>query len=77
MHTTNIFHFNSIYELITDVKSKHKAARSPLLAFCDAMMSSVKAAGSKPNEALSMDCMEAGLKENRLDLAYHWLAQER
>ena len=48
-----------------------------MLAFCDAMMSSVKAAGSKPNEALSMDCMDAGLKENRLDLAYHWLAQDR
>ncbi|XP_012942238.1 clathrin heavy chain linker domain-containing protein 1 [Aplysia californica] len=59
-----------------DVKTKTKG-RSPLLAFCDAMMSSVKAAGSKPNEALSMDCMAAGLKENRLDLAYHWLAQER
>ncbi|CAL1546669.1 unnamed protein product [Lymnaea stagnalis] len=59
-----------------DVKTKSKG-RSPLLAFCDAVMSSVKAAGKKPNEALSKDCIEAGLKENRVDLVYHWLAQDR
>ncbi|GFO07338.1 clathrin heavy chain linker domain-containing protein 1-like [Plakobranchus ocellatus] len=59
-----------------DVKTPNRG-RSPLLAFCDALMSSVKAAGSKPNEALSMDCMGAGLRENRLELAYHWLSQDR
>ncbi|GFR74762.1 clathrin heavy chain linker domain-containing protein 1-like [Elysia marginata] len=59
-----------------DVKST-ASGRSPLLAFCDALMSSVKAAGNKPNEALSMDCIGASLRENRLELAYHWLSQDR
>ena len=51
--------------------------RSPLLAFCDAMMSSVKTAAKKPNEGLSLDCAKAGLNENRLDLIYHWLTQDK
>ncbi|KAH9495526.1 hypothetical protein Btru_013499 [Bulinus truncatus] len=59
-----------------DVPSKGKG-RSPLLAFCDALMSSVKAAGKKPNDALSLDCVEAALNENRVDMVHHWLAQDR
>ncbi|BFZ11554.1 hypothetical protein BsWGS_14593 [Bradybaena similaris] len=59
-----------------DVKI-HSKGRSPLLAFCDVLMSSVKAAGSKPKEALSRDCVEASLKENHPDLVFHWLAQDR
>uniref|UniRef100_A0A2C9K8R8 Translin-associated factor X-interacting protein 1 N-terminal domain-containing protein n=1 Tax=Biomphalaria glabrata TaxID=6526 RepID=A0A2C9K8R8_BIOGL len=59
-----------------DVPAKGKG-RSPLLAFCDALMSSVKAAGKKPNEALSLDCVEAGLNESRVDMVHHWLAQDR
>ncbi|KAL8601613.1 hypothetical protein ACOMHN_003879 [Nucella lapillus] len=59
-----------------DVKVRYHG-RSPLLAFCDAMMSSVKSAASKPNEGLSLDCAKAGLNENRLDLIYHWLTQDK
>ncbi|CAG5136446.1 unnamed protein product [Candidula unifasciata] len=59
-----------------DVKI-HSQGRSPLFAFCDVLMSSVKAAGSKPKEALSRDCVEAALKENCPDLLFHWLAQDR
>ena len=59
-----------------DVKVGYQG-RSPLLAFCDAMMSSVKTAAKKPNEGLSLDCAKAGLNENRLDLIYHWLTQDK
>ncbi|XP_076441678.1 clathrin heavy chain linker domain-containing protein 1-like isoform X2 [Babylonia areolata] len=59
-----------------DVKAGYQG-RSPLLAFCDAMMSSVKSAASRPNEGLSLDCAKAGLNENRLDLIYHWLTQDK
>lgn len=60
----------------SDVTSKY-GGRSPLMAFCDALMSSVKATIHKPNEGLSLDCVKAGLEENRLDLVCHWLAQDR
>lgn len=65
-----------LYCDLTDVKGGYQG-RSPLLAFCDAMMSSVKAATNKPNEGLSLDCAKAGLIENRLDLIYHWLTQDK
>ena len=61
---------------VIDVKDGYKG-RSPLLAFCDAMMSTVKMAANKPNEGLSLDCVQAGIKENRLDLIYHWLTQDK
>ncbi|XP_046338249.1 clathrin heavy chain linker domain-containing protein 1-like [Haliotis rufescens] len=59
-----------------EVKGKFPG-RTPLLSFCDALMSSVKEAGSRPNEALSLDCVLCALNENKLDLLYHWLAQDR
>lgn len=51
--------------------------RSPLLAFCDAVMASVSAVGSKPNHKLSEECVQCVLHENRLDLLAHWISQER
>ncbi|XP_063429604.1 clathrin heavy chain linker domain-containing protein 1-like isoform X2 [Mytilus trossulus] len=59
-----------------DVKV-HGNVRSPLLAFCDAVMASVSAVGSKPNHKLSDECVECVLNENRLDLLAHWIAQDR
>ncbi|XP_033734726.1 clathrin heavy chain linker domain-containing protein 1-like isoform X1 [Pecten maximus] len=51
--------------------------RTPLLAFSEAVMSSVGAIGMKPNDTLSLDCVECALGENRLDLLSHWISQER
>ncbi|XP_021366978.1 clathrin heavy chain linker domain-containing protein 1-like isoform X2 [Mizuhopecten yessoensis] len=51
--------------------------RSPLLAFSEAVMSSVGAIGMKPNDTLSLECVECALYENRLDLLSHWISQER
>lgn len=51
--------------------------RTPLLMFCDALMSSVSYEQTKPDEKLSMECVECVLKENRLDLLAHWVAQHR
>ncbi|XP_048734570.2 clathrin heavy chain linker domain-containing protein 1-like [Ostrea edulis] len=51
--------------------------RSPLLAFCDAIMASVGAVGTKPTSELSTDCVQCALNENRLDLLSHWISQDR
>ncbi|XP_069116425.1 clathrin heavy chain linker domain-containing protein 1-like isoform X2 [Argopecten irradians] len=51
--------------------------RTPLLAFSEAVMSSVGAIGIKPNDSLSLECVECALVENRLDLLSHWISQER
>lgn len=51
--------------------------RSPLLAFCDAIMASVGAVGCKPAGELSTECVECALNENRLDLLSHWISQDR
>lgn len=51
--------------------------RSPLLAFCDAIMASVGAIGCKPAGELSTECVECALNENRLDLLSHWISQDR
>ncbi|XP_062620292.1 clathrin heavy chain linker domain-containing protein 1-like [Saccostrea cucullata] len=51
--------------------------RSPLLAFCDAIMASVAAVGTKPASGLSTECVECALNENRLDLLSHWISQDR
>ncbi|XP_064599978.1 clathrin heavy chain linker domain-containing protein 1-like [Liolophura sinensis] len=52
-------------------------SRSPLLSFCDSLMSSVPAIGVKPNESLSTECVRCALEESRLDLLSHWIAQDR
>lgn len=51
--------------------------RTPLLMFCDSLMSSVSSEQTKPDERLSLECVQCVLKENRLDLLAHWLAQHR
>lgn len=51
--------------------------RPPLLAFCDALMSSVLALGVKPSETISMECVKCALDENRIDLLSHWISQDR
>lgn len=67
---------NNVWFFFSDVKA-HGNARSPLLAFCDAVMASVSAVGSRPNHKLSDECVECVLNENRLDLLAHWIAQDR
>ncbi|KAK3591625.1 hypothetical protein CHS0354_013809 [Potamilus streckersoni] len=59
-----------------DVK-KRINGRSPLLSFCDALMSSAGTGSSKPNAHLSAECVECALKENRIDLLSHWITQDR
>lgn len=59
-----------------DVKVR-VAGRTPLLMFCDSLMSSVSSEQTKPDEKLSLECVQCLLKENRLDLLAHWIAQHR
>ncbi|WAR19798.1 CLHC1-like protein [Mya arenaria] len=51
--------------------------RTPLLMFCDALMSSVGIENARPDARLSLECVECVLYENRLDLLAHWIAQKR
>ena len=53
------------------------SGRTPLLAFCDGLMSSVLAFGVKPSDYMSVECVKCALEENRLDLLSHWIAQDR
>ena len=55
----------------------NRDGRSPWLAFCDAIMSSVLALGVKPSDTMSLECVSCVLSENRLDLLSHWIAQDR
>ena len=50
---------------------------SPLLAYCEALMSSVPAVGVLPNAETSLECVKSALQEDRLDLVTHWIAQKR
>ena len=59
------------------IELKIVGARSPLLAFCDALMSTVLAYGVKPSEYLSAESVKCAVSENRLDLVTHWIAQNR
>lgn len=49
---------------------------SPLLVFCDALMATASAAQPLTG-AMSSECIRCALSEGRLDLATHWLAQEK
>ena len=51
--------------------------RTPMLAFCEALMSTVSAYGIKPTEVMSQECVKCALEENRLDLLVHWISQDR
>ena len=64
------------FESFLDVRVNMNG-RSPLLAFSEAVMSSVGAIGTRPNKKLSLECVKCSLDENRLDLLQHWIAQER
>lgn len=50
--------------------------QSPLLIFCDALMATASAAQPLTG-AMSSECIRCALREERLDLATHWLAQEK
>ena len=49
---------------------------SPLLIFCDALMATASAAQPLTG-AMSSECIRCALRERHLDLATHWLAQEK
>ena len=49
---------------------------SPLLIFCDALMATASAAQPLTG-AMSSECIRCALGQGRLDLATHWLAQEK
>ncbi|XP_033102699.1 clathrin heavy chain linker domain-containing protein 1-like [Anneissia japonica] len=51
--------------------------KSPLLSYCEVLIDSVPAVGVVPDASTSLECVKCALKEERLDLIYHWLAQER
>ena len=53
------------------------AGRTPLLAFCDALLSTVLAYGVRPSEHLSMESVKVALNEHRMDLLSHWISQDR
>ncbi|XP_070576563.1 clathrin heavy chain linker domain-containing protein 1-like [Ptychodera flava] len=50
---------------------------SPLLLYCEALMSSVTAVNIKPTADVSWECVDCALNEDRLDLVMHWVAQDR
>ncbi|XP_077997756.1 clathrin heavy chain linker domain-containing protein 1-like [Glandiceps talaboti] len=50
---------------------------SPLLQYCEALMSSVSAVNIKPNAEVSWECVACALDEDRLDLVMYWIAQDR
>ena len=60
----------------SDVKVR-VIGRTPLLMFCDSLMSSVTSEQNKPDEKLSLECVQCALTENRLDLLAHWVAQRK
>lgn len=49
---------------------------SPLLMFCDALMATASVAQPLTG-AMSSECIRCALSDGRLDLATHWLAQEK
>ena len=72
-----VLEYINLYCLILAGVAPNKDGRSPWLAFCDAIMSSVLALGVKPSDTMSLECVSCVLKENRLDLLSHWVAQDR
>ena len=45
--------------------------------FCTALLSTVDAFRTRPDQLLSVECVRAALTENRIDLLTHWLSQGR
>ena len=66
------------YEVMIQFKQVEieEGQMSPLLTFCEALMATASAAQSLTG-AMSSECIRCALKEGRLDLATHWLAQEK
>ena len=59
------------------LKDKTNRGRHAVLAYADALMSTVDAYRVKPDEYISLECVKAALRENQLDLVSHWMAQDR
>ncbi|XP_022111074.1 clathrin heavy chain linker domain-containing protein 1-like isoform X2 [Acanthaster planci] len=57
--------------------SARSGKTSPLLIYCEALVSSVPAVGLLPNAETSLECVKSALVEDRLDLVMYWLAQKR
>ena len=70
-----IIHLNIIVH--SALKDKTDRGRHALLAYADALMSTVDAYRVKPDEYISLECVKAALRENQLDLVSHWMAQNR
>ena len=72
-------YYNTLKSVLNCVSGvgANRDGRSPWLAFCDAIMSSVLALGVKPSDTMSLECVSCVLSENRLDLLSHWIAQDR
>ena len=70
-----------VFILCTDVTTamsyKTSSGTSPMLTFCEALISTVHSYRSLPNEFMSQECVQCALNENRLDLVAHWISQER
>ena len=67
---------NLMYFIVTAIHVR-QGKTSPLLAYCEAMMSSVPAVGILPKAETSLECVKSALQEDRLDLVTHWIAQNR
>ena len=66
------------YEIMIKFKQaeRQEGGESPLLVFCEALMATGSAAQPLTG-AMSAECIRCALQEGRLDLATHWLAQNR
>ncbi|EDV19852.1 uncharacterized protein TRIADDRAFT_61746 [Trichoplax adhaerens] len=54
---------------------KQASCRSPLLAYCEAIMSSAEAVSHRPTVNDSIEYINCALTEGRDDLVVHWIAQ--
>ncbi|XP_066282329.1 clathrin heavy chain linker domain-containing protein 1-like [Branchiostoma lanceolatum] len=59
-----------------ETMAKFKAVGTEaLLAYCEALMSSVSALSHLPSPEVCLECVRCALSQHRLDLVTHWIAQ--
>ena len=48
-----------------------------MLGFCEALMSTVETARSKPDQQMSLECVMCVLAEQQQHLLFHWLSKDK
>ncbi|XP_065843248.1 clathrin heavy chain linker domain-containing protein 1-like [Oscarella lobularis] len=56
---------------------KHSSGlKSPLLTYCEILLSTVADATMRPSKADSVECVQCALEHGKIDLVAHWLATD-